>query len=151
MLIFRRWLGVLLIATIVGSCGFSEPPAASESVSARTPEEPLLARFSSDPHDSTRVLLSLRPDSTFLLQITPRRDSVASTFSGKLEIAQERYRLFFPDTIVHFNGLITPVHRDASVVVYPDYSVVLDKKLRQLYVRNTLLTADSAGYTQETR
>jgi hypothetical protein len=150
MLIFRRWLGVLLIAPIVGSCGFNESPTASEPVAVRTPEEPLLARFSSDPHDSTAVLLQLRPDGSFRLQIAPQRDSVTQTFSGKLEVAQERYRLFFPDTIAHFNELITPVHRDASVVVYPDYSVVLDKKLRQLYVKNTLLTADSAGYTQKT-
>ena len=70
---------------------------------------------------------------------------MARVFSGKLEIVEARYRLFFPDTITRFNELITPVHADASVVTYPDYSVVLDEKLRQLYVRNTLLTADSVG------
>lgn len=143
---FLRWVGVLLITTIFGGCGLNESPPASESIAARPPEEPLLARFSSDPHDSTVVLLRLRPDSTFLLQIASQRDAAATNFSGKLEVVQERYRLFFPDTIAHFNELITPVHRDASVVVYPDYSVVLDRKLRQLYVRNTLLTADSVSY-----
>ncbi len=145
MLHFLRWVGLLLIATLLGGCGFNESPPASEPPAAYPSEELLLARFSSDSHDSTSVLLSLRSDSTFLLQITSQRGSGFSTFSGKLEVGQERYRLFFPDTIAHFNELITPVHHDASVVVYPDYSVVLDKKLRQLYVRNTLLTADSAG------
>ena len=140
----RCWVRLLLIATVFGGCGFNESPTASEPSAAHPPEKLLLAHYASDPRDSTGVILSLHSDSTFLLQITPQRGAGSSTFSGRLEIVEERYRLFFPDTIARFNDLITPVHHDASVVVYPDYSVVLDKKLRQLYVRNTLLTADSA-------
>ncbi len=135
---------MLLLATaLIGCGGARERPRSSGNTSEEIPEAAPLRTFTSE---TTQTRLLLRSDSTFLLQITPRYSSMDSSFSGEFEVAKERYRLFFPDTIARFNELITPVHGDASVVVYPDYSVVLDKKLRQLYVRNTLLTADSATY-----
>ena len=57
---------------------------------------------------------------------------------GKLAITEDHYQLSFPDTVAQLNELITPVHPDASVVVYPDGSVALDRALTQFYVRGDI-------------
>ncbi len=142
---FLSWCGGLFLLSFSGGCGPVEHRTDAELLSVDAPEEHYLAQYSSGQHDSTQTQLIIRPDSTFILQITPPKGSADQVYSGRLTATDKQYQLFFPDTIAHFNELITPVHADASVVAYPDYSVVLDRKLRQLYVRNTLLTADSAG------
>ncbi|MGB3780741.1 MAG: hypothetical protein WA960_20420 [Tunicatimonas sp.] len=142
---FLSWCGGLLLLGFFGGCGPVEQRADAALPPVDPPEAHYLAQYSSGQHDSTQTQLILRPDSTFTLQITPPKGSADQVYSGKLTTTDKQYQLFFPDTIAHFNELITPVHADASVVAYPDYSVVLDKKLRQLYVRNNLLTTDSTG------
>ena len=93
--------------------------------------------------DTTPTRLLLRADSTFTLEAAAVGQ--AAPMSGKMVITQDHYRLFFPNTTAHFNELITSVHPDGSVVAYPDYSVALDKELRQVYVHHVLLTADSTA------
>ncbi len=134
--------GAALCISLVG-CQSSE----QKTFTLRTPESlaretTALAIFSSEADDSIQVELRLQADSTFLLEMTPRQAPV-QTIRGALEIADERYRLLFPDTVAHLNELITPVHPDASVIVYPDYSVALDKALTQLYVRGVLVSIDT--------
>jgi hypothetical protein len=95
--------------------------------------------------DTSEARLLLRADSTFVLTVSLPDQAQPQVVSGRLRIADDHYRLFFTDTLAGFNKLLTPVHTDASVVAYPDYSVVLDKKLRQLYVKGTLVAADSVS------
>ena len=108
-------------------------------------EKNTLASFSSDSSDSVQVRLLLWADSTYLLEVAPRKASPAHDLRGKLAIAKDHYQLFFPDTVAQLNELITPVHHDASVAVYPDHSVVLDKALTQFYVRGVLVTSDTSA------
>lgn len=140
---FLPWCGGLFLIGFFGQCGSVDRPESPRSAAADPPAARHLVRYLSDPRDSGRVELILRADSTFVLQITAQNEPVIRTFSGSLAVTDTRYQLFFPDTTTHFNELITPVHADASVITYPDYSVVLDKKLRQFYVRDVLITADS--------
>ena len=105
-------------------------------------EKAALASFSSSLGDSATVALRLQKDSTFILEAGTRQ-APTRRIEGKLEITEERYRLFFPDTVDRLNELITPIHSDASVIVYPDYSVALDKALTQFYVRGVLVHRDT--------
>ena len=140
---FLPWCGGLILAGLFGSCGPTERRADAKPTPVDPPEAHYLAHYSSGQPGSTQAQLMLRSDSTFVLRITSLKDSADRAYSGKLSVTDKQYQLFFPDTIARFNELITPVHADASVVAYPDYSVVLDKKLRQLYVRDMLITVDS--------
>ena len=101
--------------------------------------KPALVTFSSAFDDSAQIRLRLYADSTFQLALT----SPERTLQGKLTITADHYQLFFSDTLTALNELITPVHPDASVVVYPDGSVALDKALTQFYVRGQLVTSDT--------
>lgn len=133
----------MLTTALISNCGTSERPRSSapaSSTSANAPDAAPLRIFSSD---TTRGRLLLRADSTFVLELPSANLDSSPTISGKLAITDDHYHLFFSDTIAHFNELLTAVHPDASLVAYPDYSVVLDKKLRQLYVRGTLVRADT--------
>ncbi len=140
-----RWPLLLLTATLLTACGSSDRPGLSDSStkpSAAATEAKALRTFTSD---TAQTRLLLRADSTFVLEMSGVGQGALQSITGRLKITDAHYRLFFPDTVARFNELITPVHTDASVVAYPDYSVVLDKKLRQLYVKGVLVSADTTG------
>ena len=99
--------------------------------------------FSSAPEEPAQVRLQLLTDSTFRLSVIPHEGASSQDMQGRLSVSDGHYQLFFPDTVSQLNQLITPVHPDASVVVYPDRSVALDKTLTQFYVRGTLVTSDT--------
>ncbi|MGB3851581.1 MAG: hypothetical protein WA958_16555 [Tunicatimonas sp.] len=131
------WSCVLLSVIGLGSCSSPERPRSSGDESGAA-----LLTFASD---TSEARLLLRTDSTFVLTVPPVDQVQPHVVTGRLNIADDHYRLFFTDTLAGFNKLLTSVHTDASVVAYPDYSVVLDKKLQQLYVKGALVTADSVS------
>ena len=98
-----------------------------------------LATFSSAADSSEQVRLQLYTDSTFELGFSSEQHRQARKIEGKLAITDDHYQLFFPDTVAHLNELLTPVHHDASVVVYPDGSIALDRALTQLFAEGTLI------------
>lgn len=102
-----------------------------------------LAAFSSERNDSVQIELLLYTDSAFHLHIQEAEKASDYRLRGSLRIAENYYQLFFPDTITRLNELITSGHSDASVVVYPDHSVALDKALTQFYVRGIEVTRDT--------
>lgn len=128
---------MLLTVIELSSCSSPERPRSSGGRSSAA-----LLAFASD---TSEARLLLRTDSTFVLTVPPADQVRPRVVTGRLHIADNHYRLFFTDTLAGFNKLLTPVHTDASVVAYPDYSVVLDKKLRQLYVKGTLVAADTVS------
>ena len=139
------WSAILLIN--LAGCQSSDQKTIvlgeRESRADATKEAAVLATFSSNAGDSVQIRLRLQSDSTFLLEMVLRKASFPQNIRGPLEITEERYRLFFPDSVAQLNELITPVHPDASVIVYPDYSVALDKALTQFYVRGVLVSSDT--------
>lgn len=130
-------IGLLLVV----SCQ-SDQKAITLQASSRGAET-AFATFSSAPNASEQIDLYLYEDSTFQLAFAAPKNSANRILQGKLVIAEDHYQLFFPDTVAQLNELITPVHPDASVVVYPDGSVALDKALAQFYVRGTLVANDT--------
>ena len=128
---------LLGIAWLTGCSSPDSPVIKLTPVEAET-----LVAFSSAPSDSARVSLRLNADSTFLLDIETS-SAPPQRIGGALRMAPGQYQLFFPDSTDRLNELITPVHQDASVVVYPDGSVALDRALDQFYVRRILVTKDS--------
>lgn len=138
------WLVIILI----GSCGPADrPPLTTPTLPGkRSVAPPAIAALHAFTSDTTQTRLLLRADSTFVLETASAGQTAPVTMSGRLAITATHYHLFFPDTMAHFNELITSVHPDGSVVAYPDYSVALDKKLRQLYVNSVLVTANSVAH-----
>lgn len=133
-------LGSLILTIGTIGCQTSDrPPLVPRPSSAAA-----LTTFSSTPDDSLTVRLLLQADSTFFLSISDEEASPTRSMQGRLSIAEDHYRLFFPDTVTQLNELMMPVHQDASVVVYPDHSVVLDRTLDQFYVHSTLVSKDTA-------
>ncbi len=114
------WSCVLLSVIGLGSCSSPERPRSSGDESGAA-----LLTFASD---TSEARLLLRTDSTFVLTVPLTNQVQPHVVTGRLHIADDHYRLFFTDTLAGFNKLLTSVHTDASVVAYPDYSVVLEQK-----------------------
>ena len=137
------WCSILLIASSIGCQSSDQNAIALRSSSPQKNPALAFTTFSSASTDATQTQLLLYPDSTFQLLLPSSSGSAVRDIQGELTIAEDHYQLFFPDTISQLNELVTPVHPDASVVVYPDGSVALDKALRQFYVRGKLVTNDT--------
>lgn len=128
---------------IVALCVFSCQSSERKIITLKGGGERTLAVFSSAPEEPAQVKLQLLADSTFQLAFSPREGAPPSEINGKIDITQDHYRLFFPDTVRQLNQLLTSDYHDASVVVYPDRSVAFEKALRQFYIRGVLVSSDT--------
>ena len=137
--------GLLSIVSMI-SCQSSEQKTFTlrENGTNASAKGPAFATFSSTPEASEQIRLQLYSDSTFQLEFPSEKRAADRSIQGRLAIVEDHYQLFFPDTVARINQLITPVHPDASVVVYPDGSVALDKALTQFFVKGQLIKIDTS-------
>ena len=134
---------ILFLSSVVFalSCNSSDP-----TIKLQEREADPLVIFSSAPSQPA-AQLRLLADSTFRLRASKQPPHTAE-LQGKFSIDDQYYRLFFKDSVHHLNELITPVHPDGSVVVYPDHSVALDRSLLQFYVQGELVAKDTTLISQ---
>ena len=138
-----RFVLSLLCVACFASCQSSDPPIKLQEREA----DPLVVFSSATDHPTTgmpAVQLRLLTDSTFRLRVGERVSGKAE-LQGKFSANDQYYHLFFKDSVSQLNELITSVHTDGSVVVYPDHSVVLDRSLLQFYVQGALVAKDTTA------